>query len=383
MQAVALGRQPKFQAAMAAMQPVHTLKEPAVAETSIKPVPESAYASRQMQLFGTFFASGRPEEQLSNAVSSLDLLPRFSVSRARMAMMRTADGHLPPIDREVTIEGVTYRVRVWPAQIEVDGKWMSFYPAAREEIVEQALRKIASLQRQGFYESESTGHRTGVRFSITQLRDELTKQGHPLNYVELTQALDILSLSSLEISPMEGDKKKPEFYRANFLVALGRRSWQQYLECRKTREGTAWIAEFHPMLAKAIANIGYRQTNYRLWMTLTKQIERYLYMRLALRFTNASILTTYDIKYSTIKTDSGLFEGRKRETDCMAEVDQAWKRLSAIGIISKIETEYLRGPRNCIQDIKFKVIPTNQFVAEQKAANKRKSEFMNASALAN
>jgi len=378
---VALGRQPKFQAAKAAMQPVHSLKEPAVYATSSKPapVPAAAYEARQMQLFSTFYGSGGGKpERLSNAIESLDLLPRFCVSRARMNSLRTADGHLPPIDHQVTIDSARYRVRVWPAQVEVGGNWLSYYPSAREEIVEHALRKLATLQHQGFYDqaSHGTSHRSGVRFTLNQLSEELRKQGRSMTHGELTQSLDILSLSSLEITPIQGDDKKPEFYRSNYIRALGRRSLKEYRERGKSSEESTWLAEFHPLLASAIGAVGYRQSDYALFMKLPGQIHRYLYMRLVLKFTQASMLTTYDIRLSTIREDSCIFEGRTRLRDCAAEVEEAWKHLQELGVITKCECFHDKGPRNSILDVKYKVVAATAFINEQKAANRRRTDFL-------
>ncbi len=353
-----------------------------MATTTIKPapVPKEAYEARQMQLFGTFYGSGgsKPEELLSNAIDSLDMLPRFCVSRARMNMLRTADGHLPPIDHHVTIDSARYRVRIWPAQVEVGEKWLSYYPSAREELVEHALRKLATLQQQGFYgqASHGTSHRSGVRFTLNQLSEELRKQGRSMTHGELTQSLDILSLSSLEITPIQGDDKKPEFVRSNYIRALGRRSLKEYRERGKSSEESSWVAEFHPLLASAIGKLGFRQSNYGLFMTLPSQIHRYLYMRLVLRFTQASMLTTYDIRLSTIREDSCIFEGRSRLRDCVADVEEAWKHLQGLGVITKYECFVDRGPHNSILDVKYKITAANAFINEQKAANRRRTDFL-------
>lgn len=349
-------------------------------ETSSKPapVPAAAYESRQMQLFSTFYGSGggKSDEQLSNAIESLDLLPRFCVSRARMNLLRTADGHLPPIDHYVTIDSAQYRVRIWPAQVEVGGKWISYYPSAREELVEHALRKLATLQRQGFYGQRGTVERSGVRFTLNQLSEELRKQGRSMTHAELTQSLEILSLSSLKVTPLQGDNNKPEYDQSNYLKALGRRTIKEYRERGKSSEESAWIAEFHPILATAIGNIGYRQSNYALFMSLPGQIHRYLYMRLLLKFTQASMITTYDIRLSTIRADSCIFEGRARLRDCVAEVEAAWRYLQEIGVINKYECFHDRGPRNAILDVKYKVVAANAFINEQKAANRRRTDFL-------
>jgi hypothetical protein len=54
-------------------------------------------------------------------------------------------------------------------------KTVEYYPSANEELVEEALRKIAVRQQQGFHEKATA--RSGVAFSLYELRQELAAQG--------------------------------------------------------------------------------------------------------------------------------------------------------------------------------------------------------------
>jgi hypothetical protein len=335
--------------------------------TPVREVPEAAYHARQMSLFRTFLTSSHAaQHDLSNAAAFLDQVPRFAVSRKRMAAMRTPQGHLQPLERTFSFEGRVFEVRIWPAQIRVKDGWQSYFPSAREELVEQALRKLAAVQFDGFFERD----RSGVRFTLHQLRTELAEQGHGMKYPDLREALDILSLASIEISPKDGIKNEYSFVRANYLTALTAKGLKDYKNDRSSK----WVAEFHPMMAKAIGKIDYRQTNYKRWMGCKSQMARYLYTRLVLKFTQASMMLTYDVSYSTIRKDSGLLDGINRQRQAIAEVDKAWAELAAIGAVRSCVKIIKDGSSNAIEDVVYRIATTQQFVTEQKASNRRLNE---------
>jgi hypothetical protein len=72
---------------------------------------------------------------------------------------------------------------------------VSYYPSSNEEIIEEALRKIASIQNMGFHEQNK---HSGVMFTLYQLREELSRRGHERNYTQIVQSLNILSLNTFK-----------------------------------------------------------------------------------------------------------------------------------------------------------------------------------------
>ena len=72
--------------------------------------------------------------------------------------------------------GHTYTCLISPARVtDIDGKQRDYYPSANEELVEDALRKLASDQYAGFFDKPN--YRSGVVFSLYALREELSKPG--------------------------------------------------------------------------------------------------------------------------------------------------------------------------------------------------------------
>ena len=154
-----------------------TAKKKPPRRKGVAPVPDDAFASRQLSLFQGFLANTDNErEALSNAVDLWDSIPRYAISRVRMNAMRTAEGFLDVMELSFNYRGRPLTAVIYPARIkDKDGQRLSYYPSAREELIEHALRKIAAEQHTGFFHQPS--YRSGARFSLHQLRKELEQQG--------------------------------------------------------------------------------------------------------------------------------------------------------------------------------------------------------------
>ncbi|MGZ8238814.1 MAG: hypothetical protein ACXWTY_13200 [Methylobacter sp.] len=111
-----------------------------------------------------------------------------------------------------------------PPRIEMnDGSFREYYPGANEELVEDALRKIAAAQRCGFYQPDN--QRGGVVFSLHHLRQELARRGHTRSYQQIMLSLDILSFANIDIRS-EHDKEVKGLFAAiilpDFLLSHGK-----------------------------------------------------------------------------------------------------------------------------------------------------------------
>ena len=75
---------------------------------------------------------------------------------------------------------------------------IDYYPGTREELVEDALRKIASCQFSGFMQQIPT-ETSGVLFSLYELMAELAETGHTFSYQQIIESLTVLRLSHIDI----------------------------------------------------------------------------------------------------------------------------------------------------------------------------------------
>ena len=200
------------------------------------------------------------------------------------------------------------------------------------------------------------------------MRTHLADQGHTLRYDELTEALDILSLSNIDIQG-ETDDAEVCYTRMNYLSLLARVSKKDHSV--NNSQDSKWLIQFHPLITNSISNLTYRQFNYRRLMKCRTQLSRWLISQLVLKYTQASLTNNFIMRYSTIKRDSALLEGYKRERDAIATLDASWDELKSLGVLTSYTKAEERGKRAKIVDVVYTIFPSPQFTAEQKASNRR------------
>jgi hypothetical protein len=365
-------RQPAARAAEAV--PAKAVKR-ARKTKGVQPVPPEAFANQQLVLFQSFLANDDAQRDLlSNAIDLWDSIPRYSISRRKQEELRQAGGYLPIRKQAFHYRGMPLTAVIRPARLErcdnqgkPTGGTVEYYPSAREELVEQALRRLATEKAAGFF--DDTAPRSGLFFTLYRLRQELAAQGHAMTHRELAESLDILSLSSLDIETEGGGDALGlgKFTRNTFLVNLAgvkREDLDRNPEAR-------WYTEFHPFVTVSIDNIAYRQFNYNRWMRGRTQVTRWLISQLVLKYTQASAANSFVMKFSTIKRDSGLLEGYKLQRQAVAALDEAFDELVQLGVLRTFTRDEERGARSKLEDVRYTLHPSRAFAQEQRAANKR------------
>ena len=187
--------------------------------------PPTEFDNPQLSLFQNFLCNTDEErERFSNAIDLWDSVPRYSVSRQAMNKARENGTFLENHTATFQYRGRTYTRTISPARVtDLDGKQRDYYPSATEELVEDALRKLAIDQQAGYFDKPN--YRSGVIFSLYALREELKKRGHSRSYQEIVLALNILSGSIIEISVQDAGKGEAICHIA--LPAVARRRLPQ------------------------------------------------------------------------------------------------------------------------------------------------------------
>lgn len=325
-----------------------------------------AFKSPQLDLFQSFLCNTQDEkDRLSNTVELWDSIPKYSISQQAMNKMRTKEGLLPRLEKEFKYRDQEYKVRITAAIIDTeDGKEKAYYPSSNEELIEDALRKIAAEQYKGFFDKPE--YISGVIFSLHLLRNELKRRGHTRSFQEIIKSLQIISGSLIEIL-LPNSKG---FSRTNYLPSLTAVSRQKLSEDPKAK----WVAQFHPLITKSIDNISYRQYNYHQMMSHSTQLARWMHKRLSHSYINASCSTPYITWLSTISRDSGLLE-YKRPHDIVRKFELSLDELKQNNVLHSFSRlDDIRGKRNKILDTKYSLSPHPDFVKDIKAANKRQNQ---------
>lgn len=331
-------------------------------KTLILPKPES-FQSIQIDIFQDFLVNHEwQREPLSNTIELWDCLPKYSISQVEQNKKRTKEGLLPLLRRDVTFMGCEYSIFISPAFL-ADENGRAYYPSANESILEDALRKIATLQNQCFVDGNES--QCGVTFTLHQLRTELKKQGHARSYQEVVKSLHILAGADIEIRTKNGKGVSIE----KFMSLTGFSS-----EARLDNPGSKWVAYFHPLVYKAMKRVDYRQFNYQLMMQLKSHLARWLYKRLAHYYTNAGLMTPINLSLVTIQNESGMLV-RSRTNDAIKELEAIFMDFQTINVFTSVERiNEIRGTKNKIIDIVYQAHPHQDFVKSVKAANKRQAD---------
>lgn len=334
------------------------------------PAKPTEFVNSQLTLFQSILCNSEDEkDRFSNAIDLWDSVPRYSVSRQAQVKARENGRFL---DNHTTVfqhRNCTYTVTISPARVkDLDGSHRDYYPSTTEELVEEALRKLAIDQYAGFFDKPS--FRSGVVFTIYELREELRKHGHTRSYQEIVLALNILSKSVIEIRENSGNGELLAI--SPYLPALVAVSRNRL----KDDPTAKWAVQFHPFVTDSIDKVTYRQYNYALLMSHESKLTRWLHKYVILKCTGADPVKPFTIHYSTIKRDSGLLNEYLRERAAIDAVRKAFEDLKDKGVLNLLERENVTGPRNKLLDVIFTVWPSFDFVKEVKAANKRQTDAL-------
>jgi hypothetical protein len=327
------------------------------------------FKGQQLDLFRSYLCNGDKErDRLSNTLDLWDSVPRYSVSRQAMDKERKIKGFLDLKEINFHYRGTNLLATIQPARVreKKNGATKDYYPSANEELVEDALRKIAAEQHNAFFDKQN--YRSGVIFTLYMLREELKKRGHTRSYQQIVLSLNILARSTIEIRTVDG-KGGEGFAVCAYLSALSAVSRSTLADDPQAK----WVVQFHPLVTYAIDALAYRQYNYAQMMNHSTQIARWLHKQLSLKFTFASITTTFEMRYSTIKRDSALLDGYKRTTSAVEALDNAFNELKTGKILMGFRKNLITGLRGKIDDAVYSLTPSIDFVTQAKAANKRAS----------
>lgn len=344
--------------------------EKIVGPETLPPVP-TQFENRQLNLFQSFLCNTDNErEQLSNAIDLWDSVPRYSIGRQAMTKARDEKQRLDLYETQFQHRGKAYTCAISPALVtDMDGKRRDYYPSVTEELIEDALRKLAIEQQAGFFDKPN--FRSGVAFTLYALREELAKRGHARSYQEIVVALKIMSGSIIEIrSEGEGGEVLSRGPYLPSLVAVSRAKL-------KSDPDAKWIVHFHPFVTSSIDQVTYRQFNYHLMMGHKTQLARWLHRQLVLKYTFASFTAPFEMRYSTIRRDSNLLNGYGRPRDAVAAVAEAMTELLDRKVLLSFKRKTVAGLRGKIEDVIFTLTPSMDFVRDTKAGSKRLSMATN------
>ena len=317
----------------------------------------------QLSLFQTFLPD---EAKYSNTIELYDAIPKYFTNKRQMAKWREGpEGrkiYLPTLEREFKYRDETYKLEISPARVrDSEGTIREYYPSEQEEIVEEALRKLACDSLNGVYLDSGAG----VQFTMYELREELHKRKHAMSHNELRRSLLICRSTGIYIEKSNGEKILNSSIFPTVIIS-NRKEWNA-----DPKSARCYI-QFNPLVTASIEALTYRQFDYETLMGYSYQLSRWFHKRLYHNFVNAGLLTSYGLLFSTIKRDSGMLNNTRISQD-IKYLERTFEELSDKNIIYGFDKEVRRGRNNQIDDVLYTLKPSLNFVGEMKRANKRAS----------
>ena len=289
------------------------------------------------------------EKDYSHTIELYDFIPKYVWGKSR----RIEGKFLEPISREFVCKGTAYKVVLLPARIQTEtGDYIDYFPGKREELVEDALRKIMS-DVQGVFLDDAAG----TTFTLYQLQTELKNREHSYSYDQLKESLEILAKTDIELESKDNETKI--IFRAIETLGLSGKDGE-----------TQTFVRFSPLVTQSIKKGTFRLINYEKVMSYKTTIARQLHKRMSHFYTQASLTEKYNILLSTIIRDFGLTRYAQLRNN-LAEVEKGIDELKEKNIIINcaIDKIFDVNPRTKLNDVKFTFQPHPYFVDEIKKAN--------------
>ena len=309
---------------------------------------EQLAKSRPLQL--TLFDLESKDKDYSQSVELYDFIPKYTWGKVK----RIEGEFLRTINREFECRGRRYLLTLMPARIETEkGGSMEYYPAQREELVEDALRKMMTEGQSMMLDGEA-----GISFTLYQLQKELSERGHTYSYRELKDAIRILNGADIILKD-ENEKVETAFSPIENYGFAGEGS------------ETKTFVKFSPLVTHSIKTGSFRLINYDKAMSYKSVIARQLHKRMSHHYIQASLINPYDILLTTIIRDFGLTLQRRIQYN-LDEVEKAIEEMKAKNVVlnCKVDKIFELKPRRKIIDAKLHFQPHPHFIDDIIRANK-------------
>lgn len=322
------------------------------------------YRQNQPEQLKLFELLQPTEKNYSNTIELYDFMPKYVWGKVE----RIQEKFLEPIEREFDCRGTSYRVRIVPARVkDSDGISRDYFPGKREELVEDALRKLATEGQGIFLDDEAA-----VTFSLYQLQQELKRTGHSYSITQLKESLMICVGTLLHLT----DNNEQALFASSLFNTIGlqtREDWEGQGEKSKA------FVRFNALVTTSIRNRTFRQFNYEVSMGYLNVISRQLHKRMAHHYTQASIANPYSILLSTIIRDFGLKTYEKISHN-LRDVEKALNEMIKAEVLLKYDTGKIMDAkkRNKITDVKISLLPHPKFVSEIIYGNNKQKEMREA-----
>lgn len=307
--------------------------------------------SLQLELFGFHQPANK---RYSYTIDLYDFMPKYvwgKVERINGEFLRT-------LKREFEYRGDKLKIDIKPARLQTaSGAEVEHFPGLREELVEDALRRLVTAGQGEILDNE-----VGLRFTLYQLQQELKNNNHSFSRDELKDAIRILHLTKIVLRNSTGE------------VEVGFSPIENYGFSGESGE-TQTFVRFSPLVTRSIQENTYRLANYETLMRYRSTIARQLHKRISHHYAQASLSQPYNILLSTVIRDFGLTK-YKSLSDNLKQMKVALEEMITMDVVTsyKIEKNFEVSGKKKLLDAKIFLSPSLSFIQETKHRNYRHNE---------
>jgi len=285
------------------------------------------------------------DKNFSNTIEIYDLVGKY-VYNKKCKTLKQATAKQTHLIRHTVVNGLSIKVTLTAASMEN----AFVFPGAREEIVEDVLRKLATERRSNAYQDAAKQKFVGLNFTLYEVFNELKRIGKTYSYTEIKEALLVMHKSNLSIE----SEDKALLLSSTLLPILTIKERNKSFVC------------FHPMISDSIETLTYRRYNYLKSFEFKSHYTRQFYKRLCHRWIQASPTKPYNIKLSTLvesnKNASSVAKDKNLYIKCLNE-------LVATDILSHYKAETKKEGRKII-DWLFILYASETFTQQIRSNNK-------------
>ena len=305
---------------------------------------------------------GLENKPYSRTIELYDFIPKYVWGKVE----RINGIFLQSLEREFECRGKKYKVRINPARIQgKNGKERDYYPGQREEVVEDALRKLVAEGQGKLLDDQA-----GVVFTLYQLQQTLKQAGHSYSYDEIKEALYVCAKTNLEVKSEEGKA----ILLSNIFETLGLVTFDDWKT--KGKDAKCFV-RFNALVSQAIRQMDFRRFNYEMAWSYKSVIARQLHKRMSHHFVQAGSDHSYSIRLTTLIRDFGLARCPQLR-DNLKKVKDSLEEMKAKGVLDKYRIEPVLDAKrhNKLEDAKITLYTTYEFDMEVMEANRsRKTQI--------
>jgi hypothetical protein len=287
-------------------------------------------------------------ERFTNVVDVYGEIPKFVHNEPQRREKRSEK--LESIQRYFTANGEKYSIVLHPAKVEVLDKrgQLKFtyeaFPGTREEIVEDAIMKIAIRKRNIFTLRDTIR----VPVKLYEIEQELIACGHTLNWQEIKESLKILNGSRMVLQ--KGKR-----------VTWSTSTFPDILFSSDTEGDEIGYVQLHPLVAEGIKAGLYLQIDYDLSMRLKGNYTRKIYKTLASKFKWAGKPASDPFRMGLSSfLDKHSFKVYARLSDNAKVFRSALDELKDEGLILSYEERQIKQARK-VSDYEYFITATPKF----------------------